>query len=81
MSGWLPNRKLSPTTNKEDKEEQAMSNKQYVKHIIEDMKEDINKLEDIYNDMDDNMEDENYSFTDAIEVLQSTINSMKAYII
>ena len=81
MSGWLPNRKLSPTTNKEDKEEQAMSNKQYVKHIIEDMKEDINKLEDIYNGMDDNMEDENYSFTDAIEVLQSTINSMKAYII
>lgn len=81
MSGWLPNRKLSPTTNKEDKEEQAMSNKQYVKHIIEDMKEDINKLEDIYNDMDDNMEDENYSFTDAIEVLQSTINSMKAYVI
>ena len=58
-----------------------MSNKQYVKHIIEDMKEDINKLEDIYNGMDDNMEDENYSFTDAIEVLQSTINSMKAYII
>lgn len=58
-----------------------MSNKQYVKHIIEDMKEDINKLEDIYNDMDDNMEDENYSFTDAIEVLQSTINSMKAYVI
>lgn len=58
-----------------------MSNKQYVKHIIEDMKEDINKLEDIYNDMDDNMEDENYSFTDAIEVLQSTINSIKAYVI
>lgn len=58
-----------------------MSNKQYVKNIIEDMKEDINKLEDIYNDMDDNMADENYSFTDAIEVLQSTINSMKAYVI
>lgn len=58
-----------------------MSNKQYVKNIIEDMKEDINKLENIYNDMDDNMADENYSFTDAIEVLQSTINSMKAYVI
>lgn len=58
-----------------------MSNKQYVRHIIEDMKEDINKLEDIYNGMDDNMADENYSFTDAIEVLQSTINSMKAYVI
>lgn len=58
-----------------------MSNKQYVRHIIEDMKEDINKLEDIYNGMDENMTDENYSFTDAIEVLQSTINSMKAYVI
>lgn len=58
-----------------------MSNKQYVKNIIEDMKKDINKLENIYNDMDDNMADENYSFTDAIEVLQSTINSMKAYVI
>lgn len=58
-----------------------MSNKQYVKCIISDMKEDISKLEDIYNGMDENMADEDYSFTDAIEVLQSTINSMKAYII
>lgn len=58
-----------------------MSNKQYVKCIISDMKEDISKLENIYNGMDENMADEDYSFTDAIEVLQSTINSMKAYII
>lgn len=58
-----------------------MSNKQYVKCIISDMKEDISKLEDIYNGMNENMADEDYSFTDAIEVLQSTINSMKAYII
>ena len=58
-----------------------MSNKQYVKHIIEDMKEDINKLEDIYSGMDDNMADDNYTFTDAIEVLQSTINSIRAYVI
>lgn len=58
-----------------------MSNKQYVKCIISDMKDDISKLENIYNGMDENMADEDYSFTDAIEVLQSTINSMKAYII
>lgn len=58
-----------------------MSNKQYIKICMDEMKEYISDLEKIYNRMDDNMADEDYAFTDAIEVLQSSINSMKAYVI
>ena len=58
-----------------------MSNKQYIKICMDEMKEYIADLEKIYNRMDENMADEDYAFTDAIEVLQSPINSMKAYAI
>ena len=58
-----------------------MSNKQYVKACMDEMRDNISLLEDIYNKMSDNMEDDDYTFTDAIEVLQSSINAMKAYVI
>ena len=58
-----------------------MSNKQYIKICMDEMKEYIADLEKIYNRMDENMADEDYAFTDAIKVLQSSINSMKAYVI
>ena len=58
-----------------------MSNKQYIKICMDEMKEYIVDLEKIYNRMDESMADEDYAFTDAIEVLQSSINSMKAYVI
>lgn len=48
---------------------------------MDEMKEYIADLEKIYNRMDESMADEDYAFTDAIEVLQSSINSMKAYVI
>lgn len=58
-----------------------MSNKQYIKICMDEMKEYIADLEKIYNRMDESMADEDYAFIDAIEVLQSSINSMKAYVI
>ena len=58
-----------------------MSNKQYVKAFMDEMKENILTLEDIYNKMNNDMADEDFTFTDAIEVLQSTINAMKSYVI
>ena len=58
-----------------------MSNKQYIKICMDEMKEYIVDLEKIYNRMDENMADEDYAFIDAIEVLQSSINSMKAYVL